>query len=75
MKSEAPAIEASLGNVYAPGLTGESVMGATKPVAGKRKPSLEEEGITGETEEQKQKRARGRPRLDTKDETAADVST
>ncbi|KAJ4165392.1 hypothetical protein LMH87_007026 [Akanthomyces muscarius] len=72
MKSEAPAIEASLGNVYAPGFTGESVMGATKPVTGKRKPSLDEEGITGETEEQKQKRARGRPRLDTKDETAAD---
>ncbi|OAQ99138.1 hypothetical protein LLEC1_03427 [Akanthomyces lecanii] len=65
MKWEAPVIEA-------PGLAGESVMAATRPLSGKRKASPGEEGISGETEEQKQKRARGRPRLDTKDETAAD---
>lgn len=75
MKLEAQAIETPLGNVYAPGFPGQSVMDATKSGASKRKASPGEEAIGGETEEQKQKRARGRPRLDTKDETAADVST
>lgn len=68
-------MEAPIGNAFGPSFDGESVMGPPEPVTGKRKPSPSEDKIAGETEEQKQKRARGRPRLDTKDETAADVST
>ncbi|EGX94646.1 bZIP transcription factor, putative [Cordyceps militaris CM01] len=73
MKTEPPIIDdAPLGNAHAPDLAGEPIMDAGKPVTRKRKASPNEENIAGETEEQKQKRARGRPRLDTKDETAAD---
>ncbi|KAK8145221.1 hypothetical protein G3M48_004785 [Beauveria asiatica] len=68
MKTEPSVIESPLGNVYATGLAVDTA----KPVTGKRKTSPSEEKIDGETEEQRQKRARGRPRLDTKDETAAD---
>ncbi|KAM3526119.1 hypothetical protein NHJ13051_003613 [Beauveria bassiana] len=72
MKTEPPVIESPLGNVDATGLAGQAVVDAVKPVTGKRKSSPSVEKIDGETEEQSQKRARGRPRLDTKDETAAD---
>ncbi|OAA69078.1 bZIP transcription factor, bZIP-1 [Cordyceps fumosorosea ARSEF 2679] len=68
MKTEPPVLDTTPGQAFAPTFAG----GATEPVTGKRKPSPGEEKIAGETEEQNQKRARGRPRLDTKDETAAD---
>ncbi|XWW95010.1 hypothetical protein V2A60_002960 [Cordyceps javanica] len=73
MKTEPPVVQVPTGNAFAPTFAVEGLtMDATMPVTGKRKPSPSEERIAGETEEQKHKRARGRPRLDTKDETAAD---
>lgn len=74
MKTELPAVEPALGDAFAPTFAEEQHHAGAATVTGKRKTSLGEGNIDGETEEQKQKRARGRPRLDTKDETAADVS-
>lgn len=73
MRVNDPATAISGGDAGAEALPAEDAA-ASGPVTGKRSELGEESPEGDQDDEHRQKRSRGRPRLDTKDETAADVS-